>query len=201
MDFINNIVRGVTFLLFLLALFLALPSPAASVKVLDLPQLVQQAEIIADVTVTNVESFWNAPAGGKAIHTRVTFRFNRPPLKGQVTSPFYLDFLGGVVGNRATKVAGMPVPAMGDRLIVFSYGLDKIFASPIIGFDQGALRVVRVQAENTDRVYRWWGQPVNELQPFTTRLAPTPANATPELLRTASPVDEFWQRISTMLHP
>jgi hypothetical protein len=193
--------RVPAFLPFLFALVSALPGSATTVKVLDLPQLVQQAELIADVTVTNVASFWNAPAGGKAIHTRVTFQLNRPVLKGQVSSPFYLDFLGGVVGDRATRVAGMPEPKTGDRLIIFSYAPDKIFASPILGFDQGALRVVRTKEDNIDRVYRWWGQPVSESQPFTTRFAPSPTAVTPQLLRTANSVDDFWRAISIMLNP
>jgi hypothetical protein len=130
---------------------------ATSVTTLELPQLVQQAEVIAEVTVTNVQPYWASPVGAKAIHTRVTFQLNRAPLKGQVSSPFFLDFLGGVVGNRATKVAGMPEPHVGDRLILFSFEPDKIFASPIVGFDQGIMRVLRNERDNVDRVYRWWG--------------------------------------------
>jgi hypothetical protein len=186
---------------FALAFILVLPGAATTIKSLDLSELTQQADVIADVTVTHVESFWSAPAGGKAIHTRVTFQLNRLPLKGQVSSPFYLDFLGGVIGNRATKVAGMPIPQIGDRLIIFSYAPDKIFASPIVGFDQGALRVVQGQQDHVDRVYRWWGQPVNESQSFTARAAPSLATTIPEQVSSANSVDEFWQRISTTIHP
>jgi hypothetical protein len=171
------------------------------VKRLDLPDLVQQAEIIADVTVTNVQPYWASPAGAKVIHTRVVFQLNRAALKGQVSSPFYLDFLGGTVGNRATKVSGMPEPHLGDRLIIFSYAPGKVFASPIVGFDQGALRVVRGGEDNIDRVYRWWGQPVNESQPFTTRLPVSTLTATPDLIRSANSADDFLQRVSTMIHP
>jgi hypothetical protein len=184
--------------LFFLSVVLA--GNATTVKSLDLPELVQQADVIADVTVTNVASFWSAPGGANAIHTRITLQLNRLPLKGQVSSPFYLDFLGGVVGNRAMKVAGIPEPKMGDRLIIFSYAPEKTFVSPIIGFNQGALRVIRSQEDGIDRVYRWWGQPVNESQPFTSHLPQSSATATAEQARTANSVDEFLQRVVTMVH-
>jgi hypothetical protein len=174
---------------------------ATTVRQLDLPDLVQQAEIIADVTVTAVESYWASPVGGNAIHTHVTFSLNAPPIKGQVTSPFVLDFLGGLVGNRKMRIPGMPEFQVGDRLILFSYGPDKTFVSPLIGFDQGALRVVRDQLNNVDRVYRWWGQPVNESQPFTSRAPTAAGTTTAEQLRTANSVEEFSQRVSKMIHP
>jgi hypothetical protein len=164
-----------------------------------LPELVQQAEIIADVTVTGTQSYWVSPAGGKAIHTRVTFSLNSAPLKGQVISPFSLDFLGGTIGNRRVEVSGMPKLQVGDRLILFSYGLDKTFVSPVIGFDQGALRVLRDQVNNVDRVCRWWGQPVIESQSFKSRVAPSAANAA-EQLRSANSVDEFLQRVAKLLN-
>jgi hypothetical protein len=175
-------------------------SQATTVRQLDLPELAQQAEVIADVTVTGIESFWASPAGGKVIHTRVTFSLNSAPLKGQVTSPFTLDFLGGTVGNRRMEVSGMPKLQFGDRLILFSYGPDKTFVSPVIGFDQGALRVIRDQQNNVDRVYRWWGQPVNESQPFNSRAPVSTGTTTAEQLGTANSVEEFLQRVSTMLH-
>jgi hypothetical protein len=184
-----------TLLVFMLAVASSMNSQATTVRQLDLPELAQQAEVIADVTVTGLQSFWVSPAGGKAIRTRVTFSLNSTPLKGQVTSPFTLDFLGGTVGNHRMEVSGMPQLQVGDRLILFSYGPDKSFVSPVIGFDQGALRVIRDQQSNTDRVYRWWGQPVNESQPFNSRV-PVSAGTT----TAANTVPEFLQRVSTMLH-
>jgi hypothetical protein len=186
--------------LLLLAFSFARPSSATSVKSLDLPDIVRQAEVIADVTVTNIQPYWSSPGGAKAIHTRVTFQLNRATLKGEVSSPFYLDFLGGVIGGRAMKVSGMPEPAVGDRLLIFSYAPGKVFVSPIVGFDQGALRVVRGREDGIDRVYRWWGQPVNQSQPFDARLLSPFVTGTPEQLSTANSVDEFWRRVSIMSH-
>jgi hypothetical protein len=188
------------FLVFILAAATSMNIQATTVRQLDLPELAQQAEVIADVTVTGIQSYWASPAGGKAIHTRVTFSLNSVPLKGQVTSPFTLDFLGGTVGNHRMEVSGMPKFQVGDRLILFSYGPDKSFVSPVIGFDQGALRVIRDQQNNVDRVYRWWGQPVNESQPFNSRGPLSAGTRTTQQLGAANSVEEFLQRVSSLVH-
>jgi hypothetical protein len=184
----------------ILAIAIPMGTHATTVRPLDLPELVQRAEVIADVTVTATTSFLVSPAGGKAIQTRVTFTLNSAPLKGQVTSPFTLNFLGGTVGTHRMEVPGMPKFQAGDRLILFSYGPDKTFVSPVIGFDQGALRVLRDQQSSVDRVYRWWGQPVNESQRFASRAPGSSETATAEQPQAASSVEEIMRRISTMVH-
>lgn len=189
---------GPTLSLFLVCLAFQWSGRGTTVRPLDLPEMIQQAELVADVTVTGTESFWVSPAGGKAIHTQVTFSLNSAPLKGHVTSPFTLDFLGGTVGNHRMEISGMPKLRVGDRLIIFSYGPDKTFVSPLLGFDQGAIRVTRDQRNNVDRVYRWWGQPVNESEPFNSRVPISAATAV-EQLQTANTVQEFLQRISRMI--
>jgi hypothetical protein len=188
------------FLVFILAAATCMNIQATTVRQLDLPELAQQAEVIADVTVTGIQSYWASPAGGKAIHTRVTFSLNSAPLKGQVASPFTLDFLGGTVGNHRMEVSGMPKFQVGDRLILFSYGPDKSFVSPVIGFDQGALRVIRDEQNNVDRVYRWWGQPVNESQPFNSRGPLSAGTKATQQLGAANSVEEFLQRVSSLVH-
>jgi len=52
--------------LFLMGLIWVSPNVghATTVKTLDLPDLVQEAEIIADVAVTSVQPYWASPAGG-----------------------------------------------------------------------------------------------------------------------------------------
>jgi hypothetical protein len=187
-------------LVFILAVANSMSTQATTVRPLDLPELVQRAEVIADVTVTATVSFLVSPGGGKTIQTRVTFTLNSAPLKGQVTSPFTLNFLGGTVKTHRMEVSGMPKFQVGDRLILFSYGPDKSFVSPVIGFDQGALRVIRDQQNSVDRVYRWWGQPVNESHPFTSRAPASSESATAEQLQTANSVEAFMRKISPMIH-
>jgi hypothetical protein len=166
---------------------------ATTLRTLDLPEMVQQAEIIADVTVTQVDSYWASPAGVKAIRTKVTFALNRPALKGQVGSPFSLEFLGGTVGNRRIVVDSMPQLLIGEHLIIFSYGPDKTFVSPFIGMEQGIIRVVHDEQNSVDRVYRWWGQPVNESQAFKDRIS-----GTSTAKQSANSVEEFLGRVGRM---
>jgi hypothetical protein len=194
------IVRART--LFLMALILVSSNigRATTVKTLDLPDLVQQAEIIADVVVTSVQPYWASPSGGNAIRTKVTFSLNRPALKGQVNPQFSLDFLGGAVGNRKMVVPGMPQFAVGQRLILFSYGPNNAYASPIIGFNQGAIRVIRDEQNNVERVYRWWGQPINASQPFNSPAIGMSVTLSPDQVRSADTVDQFLQRITQLVN-
>jgi hypothetical protein len=62
----------------------------------------------------------------------------------------------------------------------------------------GILPVHRYRATNTDRVLRWWEQPVNESQDFKSRVRPSQVGAA-EQLRSANSVDEFSQRVSKLL--
>jgi hypothetical protein len=170
-----------------------------TVNTLDLPDLVKKADLIFDGTVTGVQSYLSSPAGETAIHTRVTFILNGPPIKGQASSPLALTFLGGTLGTKHMGVKGMPQFVGGQRLIVFSHSPDDPYVSPIIGFAQGVLRVIPNTETGSECVYRWWGQPVNDSQPFTSRLfaGTSSGAATPG---TAETVDQFIQRIKQFLN-
>lgn len=180
-------------------LFYSSSAEASTVASIDLPEMVERADLVADITVTNVTSYWASPAGSGIIRTRVSFSLNRPPIKGQVTSPFSLDFLGGTVGDRTVRIEGMPKFSVGQRLIIFSHGPGTAFASPVIALDQGALQVVRDNHNNIDRVYRLWGQPVRESEPFTSRI-PASAETTADYLRSADSVDTFLARVSHLIN-
>jgi hypothetical protein len=147
----------------------AISAQATTVNPLDLPDLVSKAEVIADVTVTNVQPYVYYAQDGRSVHTRVTFNVNGTPIKGNVASPLVLDFVGGSVGYLKMAVSGVPQLQVGQRLIIFSHAPGDFYVSPFIGLDQGAMRVVHDQTTQTDRVLRWWGQPVNENEPMTSR--------------------------------
>jgi hypothetical protein len=147
----------------------AISAQATTVNPLDLPDLVDKAEIIADVTVTNTQPYVYYSPDGRSVHTRVTLRLNSPAIKGNVASPLVLDFVGGSVGYLKMAVSGVPQLQVGQRLIIFSHAPGDFYVSPFIGLDQGAMRVVHDQTTQTDRVLRWWGEPVNENQPMKSR--------------------------------
>jgi hypothetical protein len=168
-------------------------------RTLDLPEITQQADIIADVTVQNLSSYWSSPGGAKSIKTRVNFSVTRV-LKGNATSTLSLEFLGGKVADRGLKVPGLPQFAIGERYILFSYGPEKAMISPIVGMDQGALRVIHDTESNSDRVYRHWGQPVSEQEDFKSRVPATAGVTTRPYLRSADSVDQFAQRLQNLLN-
>jgi hypothetical protein len=191
---------GCSNLIFAMLCFWSFSARASTTIAIDLPEMVQRADLIADVTVASVMSYWASPAGAQVIRTRISFTLNRPPVKGQVPSPFSLDFLGGTISGRAVRIEGMPTFKVGQRLIIFSHLPGTNFASPIIGMDQGSLQVIKDVQNNVDRVYRFWGEPVNESVPFAARKALS-AGATPAHLRSADAVDTFLARVGRMMSP
>jgi hypothetical protein len=166
----------------------------SSARPLDLPSLTSEAEVIADVTVQNTVSYWSAPAGVKSIHTRVNFTVNKI-VKGTPPPTLSLEFLGGEVGNKVLKVPGVPQFVVGERYLIFSSGPDKAMVSPILGLDQGAMRIVHDDKNNVDRVYRHWGQPVSAQENFKLRMPVVKGAGTQTYLRSADTVDRFIERI------
>ncbi len=175
----------------------AISAQATTINPLDLPDLVNKAEVIADVTVTNLQPYVYYAQDGRSVHTRVTFKVNGTPIKGNVSSPLLLDFLGGSVGYLKMAVSGVPQLQVGQRLIIFSHAPNDFYVSPFIGLDQGALRVVHDEATQSDRVLRWWGQPVNENEPMTSR-QPAGPRSEAEATQSAEPVEHFLNRVRTL---
>jgi hypothetical protein len=171
---------------------------ATTVNALDLPDLVNKADVIADVTVTHTEPYVYYAQDGRTVHTRVTFKVNGQPIKGNVSSPLVLDFLGGSVGYQKMTVSGVPQLQIGQRLIIFSHAPNDFYVSPFIGLDQGAMRVVRDVATQSDRVLRWWGQPVNENEPMKLRYI-MPQRSEAEAAQAAEPVEHFLDRVRSIV--
>ncbi len=172
---------------------------ATTVNSLDLPDLAQKADVIADVTVTNAQSYIAYSAEGRSIHTRVTLTLNGLAIKGNVSSPFTLDFLGGTVGGEHLQVQGAPQPQIGQRLIIFAHSPTDFYVSPFIGVHQGAMRVVHDESTNSDRVFRWWGEPVKESEPMSSHNTSN-QQITAETLRSAEATDHFLQRVKDSLN-
>jgi hypothetical protein len=113
-------------------------APATTVVAKDFAALCDEADMIFVGTVTGVESRWADP-DRQAIETLVTFgdlSWERGTPRGSVT----LRFAGGEVDGLHEAIAGIPHFAVGERRVIFAR--DGTYVSPIVGFDQGALRVV-----------------------------------------------------------
>jgi hypothetical protein len=174
---------------------LSLPQAhGSSALSLSLRQITQSAGLIADATVQSVNSYWATPSGAQTLRTKVTFQLNQA-VKGSPGSTFTLEFLGGTVGEQSLTVEGVPQFQPGERYIIFSESPGKAVVCPILGLDQGALRVIHDQESNVDRVFRHWGQPVNAQENFSSRIPAVPGATTRNYLRTADTVQQFLNRV------
>ena len=121
-------------------LFVGLAAPVAATVVVakDFAALCNEADLIFVGIVTDVVSRWSDPAT-HSIETLVTFG-DLTWLRGGPASTVTLRFGGGEVDGVREEYAGVPHFSLGERRVIFAH--DGAFVSPIVGFDQGALRVV-----------------------------------------------------------
>lgn len=120
---------------------------ASTFKHRSLSDLVQEAELIVEAEVIGIDhknSEIVEPGDADMPHTFVTFSIKRL-IKGRSSAgdTVTLRMLGGPSGqDRVTWVAGTPTFHLGDRDVLFVRGNGKAIC-PILGFEQGRLRVVR----------------------------------------------------------
>jgi len=104
----------------------------------DFNALCDEADMIFVGTVVSVESRWVDPER-QAIETLVTFS-DLSWIRGATRGAITLRFAGGAVDGIHEEIAGVPQFQVGERRVIFAR--DGRFVSPVIGFDQGAFRVV-----------------------------------------------------------
>src|SRR5260370_1983658 len=81
-------------------------------------QLVQQAELIFQGTVTDVRSVWEGEGAQRHIDTYIRFQIDEN-VKGNATSSYTLRVLSGTVGDETMAVTDSPKLKVGHREIVF----------------------------------------------------------------------------------
>jgi hypothetical protein len=104
-------------------------------------ELVGEAELVFEGDVVDTRSRIDNTAGEDVIVTAVTFDVLRV-LKGAANKTVVLEFLGGAVGDRGLKVAGMPVFARGDRDVIFAITSQRLI-SPLVRVMHGRVRISR----------------------------------------------------------
>src|SRR5437588_11731109 len=77
-------------------------------------QLVEQAELIFQGTVTDVRSVWEGEGAQRHIDTYVTFQ-TQDSVKGNVDASYTIRLLGGTVGDETMEVTDAPKFEVGDR--------------------------------------------------------------------------------------
>jgi len=124
-----------------LALTLATAGNAHAVSAIDrtFAELVQRAELIVAATVAEVRATSDGPQAPIFTHVTLT---GLEPLKGAVEGDVYvLRISGGVLGDRAELIAGLPRLVPGQRYILFIRGNGSdVF--PLVGIHSGLYRLV-----------------------------------------------------------
>jgi hypothetical protein len=102
-------------------------------------ELVAQAQVIFEGTVTDVQSQWVGEGGQRHIVSYVTMKVE-DPIKGEPGATYTLRMLGGTVGDQTMRVTDSPVFKVGDRDIVFVENNGSQFV-PLVGIMHGRFRV------------------------------------------------------------
>jgi hypothetical protein len=151
-------------------------------------QLVQQAELIFQGTVTDVRSVWEGEGAQRHIDTYIRFQIDEN-VKGNATSSYTLRVLGGTVGDETMEVTDSPKFKVGDREILFVEHNNEQFV-PLVGINHGHFHVQRDEQTGRDIVTNGEGEAVRDLaQLGRTEEAATTSNAaeaiTPDDLKAA----------------
>ena len=150
------------YLILLVGLIVSLGSiRATSVIPPTFDQLVGQAEIIFQGTVTEVRSVWEGEGAQRHIDTYVTFQIAER-MKGNAGSSYTIRMLGGTVGNETMEVTDTPKFKVGDRDILFVEHNNEQFV-PLVGINHGRFRVQQDEQTGRDVVLNGEGEPVRDL--------------------------------------
>lgn len=124
-------------------------------------QLVQQAELIFQGTVTDTKSVWEGEGAQRHIETYVTFQI-ADSVKGNAGSSYTIRMLGGTVGDESLVVTDAPKFQVGDREILFvEHNYDQFV--PLVGIGHGRFHVQRDEETGRDVVVDHEGAPVEDL--------------------------------------
>ena len=124
-------------------------------------QLVQQAELIFQGTVTDSRSVWEGEGGQRHIETYVTFKIE-DSVKGEAGASYTIRMLGGTVGDETMEVTDTPKFKVGDREILFVEHNNDQFV-PLVGIDHGRFHVQKDEQTGRDIVMNNEGEAVRDL--------------------------------------
>lgn len=107
-------------------------------------ELVAQAEVIFEGTVTNVKAEWVGEGAERHIMTYVTFKVE-DTIKGKPEQPYTMRMLGGTIDGETMAVSDSPKFKAGDKDILFVQNNGSQFI-PLVGIMHGRFRVKRDQS-------------------------------------------------------
>lgn len=138
-------------------LCVAAPATATTIEPLSVPQLIRRAEGIAVGTVVDVQSV--ASFDGDYVYTFVTFGDVQFLKGGYSSSEYTIRLDGGTTDERVVQVHGMPDFQVDERRVIFLEG-NGINVSPLLGWGQGALRVVQDRRLGQGLLENYLGAPL-----------------------------------------
>jgi len=124
-------------------------------------ELVAQAELIFQGTVTDVKSQWVGEGGQRHIVSYVTLRIDEA-IKGDPGKSYTMQMLGGTVGDDTKEVSDSPRFKVGDRDILFVEHNGTQFI-PIVGIMHGRFRLEQDKSSGGDVVRNDKGVAVSDL--------------------------------------
>lgn len=127
-------------LLFLSLVLLAVPAARATTVIPPtFDELVTQAEMIFEGTVSGTRSEWTGEGSNRHIVTYVTFKIE-DAIKGAAGAEYTLRMFGGTVGDKTIEVTDAPKFKVGDRDILFVEHNGSQFI-PLVGIMHGRFHV------------------------------------------------------------
>ena len=141
-------------------------------------QLVSQAELIFQGTVTDVKSQWTGEGAQRHIVSFVTLKIDEQ-IKGEAGATYTIRMLGGTVGDQTMEVTDSPKFAAGDRDILFVENNGRQFV-PLVGIMHGRFRVQRDAGSGREVVANDHGGAVHDLAKLGTEDGAAHADAASE---------------------
>ena len=124
-------------------------------------ELVNEAELIFQGAVTNVQSQWTGEGADRVIVTYVTFKIDES-IKGDAGSDYTIRMLGGTVDGHTTEVTDTPKFKIGDRDILFVEHNGSQFV-PLVGIMHGRFHVQREKLSDREIVAKDDGSPLADM--------------------------------------
>jgi hypothetical protein len=148
-------------LLLLAGLILSLHNArATSVIAPTFDQLVADAEVIFQGSVTDVKSQWAGEGGQRHIVSYITFKVE-DALKGKPGETYTIRMLGGTVDGESMGISDAPTFNVGDTQILFVENNGTQFI-PLVGIMYGQFRVLKNES-GADVVTNNDGQPLKNV--------------------------------------
>lgn len=135
-----NVMKIYRLLLLCACLTLALPATRATTVIPPtFDQLVNQAQLIFQGTVTDLRPQWMGEGAERHIVTFVTFKID-DAFKGALNQTYTIRMFGGTLDGQTIEVTDAPIFKVGDRDVLFveNNGTQVI---PLVGIMHGRFRI------------------------------------------------------------